>query len=178
MTDKTAIREIIRTRKRAMSEQEIVARSRLLASKLFATEAYRQAAAIYSYISYNQEVRTIPILERALLDKKQIAVPKIYGRDMRFIAINGFDLLSPGFAGIPEPIVDEPVADIMDALVIVPGLAFDLAGHRIGYGGGFYDRFLSSEPHHPTIALCYDFQVFPSLENDAFDVPVDYVLWE
>lgn len=134
MTDKTEIRKIIRERKLAMSEKEIVARSEVLASKLFVTDAYKQASAIYSYVSFNQEVRTIPVIERALLDDKLVAVPKIYGHEMRFIAINNFDVLSPGFAGIPEPIVDEPLADIMDALVIVPGLAFDLSGHRIGYG--------------------------------------------
>ena len=59
----------------------------------------------------------------------------------------------------------------------LPGLAFDPAGHRIGYGGGFYDKFLSSEPGHPTVALCYEFQVFPQLETEEFDIPVDLVIY-
>ena len=59
----------------------------------------------------------------------------------------------------------------------MPGLAFDRQGHRIGYGGGFYDRFLAQEPNHPTVALCYAFQMLDALETEEFDVPVDCVLW-
>ena len=79
--------------------------------------------------------------------------------------------------GIPEPVVDEPVADDPHALVLMPGVAFDKEGHRIGYGGGFYDKFLAREPEHPTVALCYGFQVLPHLETEEFDIPVGCVLW-
>ena len=82
-----------------------------------------------------------------------------------------------GYSNIPEPIDDGPVARDETALVLMPGLAFDPQGHRIGYGGGFYDKFLSREPGHPTVALCYDFQVFPQLDTEEFDIPVDLVLW-
>ena len=67
------------------------------------------------------------------------------------------------------------IADDRDALVLMPGLAFDPQGHRMGYGGGFYDRFLAREPH-PTIALCYDFQLLSDLPVQAHDIPVDAVL--
>ena len=69
------------------------------------------------------------------------------------------------------------MADDPHALVLMPGLAFDPQGHRIGYGGGFYDKFLAREPEHPTVALCYDFQVLPRLETEEYDIPVDTVLW-
>ena len=69
------------------------------------------------------------------------------------------------------------MADDPTALVLMPGLAFDPQGHRCGYGGGFYDKFLSAEPSHPTLALCYEFQMLPYLETEAHDIPVDYVLW-
>ena len=69
------------------------------------------------------------------------------------------------------------VADDPAALVLMPGVVFDKEGHRIGYGGGFYDKFLAAEPEHPTVALCYDFQVLPKLETEEFDIPVDLVLW-
>ena len=58
----------------------------------------------------------------------------------------------------------------------MPGLAFDEKGNRLGYGGGYYDRFLAGEPNHPTVALCYDFQLVETLETDEFDIPVDLVL--
>jgi 5-formyltetrahydrofolate cyclo-ligase len=97
---------------------------------------------------------------------------------MRFIYINDFvKEVAPGYSNIPEPIADEPVAHDETALVLMPGLAFDPQGHRIGYGGGFYDRFLSAEPGHPTLALCYGFQMMEHLETEEFDIPVDVVLW-
>ena len=79
--------------------------------------------------------------------------------------------------GIPEPIADGPVADDETALVLMPGMAFDREGHRIGYGGGFYDKFLAREGNHPTLALCYDFQMLDHLETEDHDIPVNYVIW-
>ena len=108
---------------------------------------------------------------------KRVAVPKVYGDEMKFIYLDDLTQIAKGYAGIPEPVADEPVACDRNALVLMPGLAFDHQGHRIGYGGGFYDKFLAKEPNHPTLALCYDFQMLPALETDDFDIPVDCVLW-
>ena len=87
------------------------------------------------------------------------------------------EVRTEGYAGIFEPIADEPVADDPTALVLMPGVAFTEDGKRMGYGGGFYDRFLRSEPEHPTVALCYDFQIMEELPTEEFDVPVDLVIW-
>ncbi len=175
--DKTALRRQIREKKRAMTEEEITDKSRRLGELFAQSELYQKAKTIYFYLPYNQEVRTIPMLERALEEGKQVAVPKVYGDTMRFIYLQNLDGIATGYAGIPEPICDEPVANDKTALVLMPGLAFDREGHRIGYGGGFYDRFLAEEPEHPTLALCYDFQMLEKLETEAFDIPVDCVLW-
>lgn len=175
--DKKELRRTIREQKRAMSEAEIIRRSEELGKLFAASQAYRDARTIYGYLPYNQEVRTVPMLEQALRDGKQVAVPKCYGDEMRFILMEDLSQVEKGYAGIPEPIADGPVAQDETALVLMPGLAFDPQGHRIGYGGGFYDRFLAEEPEHPTVALCYDFQVLPELETEEFDIPVDLVLW-
>lgn len=175
--DKTQLRRIIRDQKRAMTLATIEEKSRLLAEQFITSEAYRQAHSIYGYLPYNQEVRTIPMLEQALRDGKRVAVPKCYGDEMRFIWMEDLSLVEKGYAGIPEPIADTPVADDPTALVLMPGLAFDPHGHRIGYGGGFYDRFLEAEPNHPKLALCYDFQMLEHLQTEAHDIPVDWVLW-
>ena len=175
--DKAELRREIREKKRAMTEAEIEEKSARLGELFRNTQAYRDADTIYGYLPYNQEVRTVPILRQALLDGKRVAVPKVYGEEMRFIYLTDLSAVAKGYAGIPEPVADEPVAEDTRALVLMPGLAFDPAGHRIGYGGGFYDRFLAAEPEHPTVALCYDFQVFPSLETEEFDIPVDCVVW-
>ena len=119
----------------------------------------------------------MPILEKALADGKRVAVPKVYGEEMKFIYLNDLSRVAAGYAGIPEPIADGPVAEDETALVLMPGLAFDPQGHRIGYGGGFYDKFLSREPGHKTVALCYEFQLVERLETEEFDIPVDVVIW-
>lgn len=175
--NKQELRRTIRERKRAMTEEEIVERSNALAEKFYHTPAYQAASTIYGYLPYNQEVRTVPMLQRALDDGKRVAVPKVYGEEMRFIYLEDLTQVSKGYAGIPEPIADAPVAEDKQALVLMPGLAFDPQGHRIGYGGGFYDKFLAKEPHHPTLALCYEFQMQAHLDTEEFDIPVDTVLW-
>ena len=175
--DKSALRRQIREKKREMTPRQIEEKSDALREKFLQSELYRQATAIYGYLPYNQEVRTVPMLEQALRDGKRVAVPKVIREAMVFLDLEDFSQVEKGYAGIPEPIADGPVARDQDALVLMPGLAFDPQGHRIGYGGGFYDRFLAQEPEHPTVALCYDFQMFPKLETEEFDIPVDLVLW-
>ena len=175
--DKKTLRKKIREQKRAMTPQRIEEASRKLGELFRATELYRNAKTIYGYLPYNQEVRTVPMLEQALADGKRVAVPKVYGDEMKFIYLTDLTQVAEGYAGIPEPVADGPVGDDPTALVLMPGLAFDKEGHRIGYGGGFYDKFLAQEPNHPTIALCYDFQMLQQLPKEEFDIPVDCVLW-
>ena len=175
--DKKELRATIRARKRAMTEEEIVSRSEKLMELFLKSDAYKNANTIYGYLPYNQEVRTVPMLEQAQRDGKRVAVPKCYGSEMKFIYMEDLSKVEKGYANIPEPIEDGPIGDDPTALVLMPGLAFDPQGHRIGYGGGFYDKFLSAEPTHPTLALCYEFQMLPVLETEEHDIPVDTVLW-
>lgn len=175
--DKKALRQKIREQKRAMTQQQIDEASQRLTALFLATPQYQEAKTIYGYLPYNQEVRTYALLEQALADGKRVAVPKVYGDEMEFIYLSDLAAVEKGYSGIPEPIADEPIAHDPTALVLMPGLAFDRQGHRIGYGGGYYDKYLSREPGHPTIALCYEFQLLPQIDTEEFDIPVDCVLW-
>ena len=175
--DKKALRRAIREQKRAMTEAEIVSRSEKLGELFLNTEVYRTAKTLYGYLPYNQEVRTVPMLQQALRDGKKVAVPKIYGDTMKFLYLDDLSRVEKNEMGIPEPVDDTPVADDPTALVLMPGVAFTKKGDRMGYGGGFYDRFLAEEPNHPTLALCYEFQIVESLPTEEFDIPVDTVLW-
>lgn len=175
--DKKELRQMIREKKRAMTADQIETISAQLGQRFAEASCYKAANTIYGYLPYNQEVRTVPMLERALREGKRVAVPKVFGDEMKFIYITDFSRLEKGYAGIPEPIDNGPVADDPTALVLMPGLAFDSQGHRIGYGGGFYDRFLEREPNHPTVALCYSFQMLPMLETEDHDIPVDCVIF-
>ena len=158
MLDKRALRREIAAQKRALSPAQIEAASADLTAQLLAHPLFRAARSLYAYLSYNQEVRTLPLIRQAQALGKRVAVPKVYGEtDMRFLWLDDPARIAPGAYGIPEPVDDGPEAD------------------RLGYGGGFYDRFLAAEPH-PTIALCYAFQLLPQLETEAHDIPVDAVL--
>ena len=177
MLDKKALRAEIRAKKRALSPAQIDAYSAALAKKFFAHPLYQNTRAIYGYLSYNEEVRTLPILAQAQKDSKRVAVPKVFGDTMKFLWLDDLSTIAPGYCQIPEPVADSPEADDETALVLMPGLAFDPDGRRLGYGGGFYDRFLAEQPQHPTLALCYDFQMFDHLDTDAHDIPEDAVIW-
>ena len=174
--DKKALRAEIKAKKRAMTEEQIAATSDALARQLYAHPAYKEAKSIFGYLSYNQEVRTMPMLERAQKDGKRVAVPKVIGDTMIFIWLDDLSRIELGYCNIPEPIDNGPEAIDETALVMMPGLAFDPTGRRCGYGGGFYDRYLEQHPNHPTIAMCYGFQMFDHLDTDPHDIPVNYVL--
>lgn len=173
--NKQQLRAHIRALKKAMSSQDIAARSKALCDLVPESDGYKQAKTIYGYLPFNQEVQLLPLLRQAMADGKQIALPKCFGREMRFILTTDLSRIRYSDFGAPEPVDDEPIARDPSALVIVPGLAFDRQGYRIGYGGGYYDRFLAQEPEHPTIGLCYDFQLVSQLETDPHDIPVDIV---
>ena len=177
--DKKELRRAISAKKRAMTAAEIETKSAFLAEKLFAHPLYREAPSLYAYLSYNQEVRTESILRRCLQDGKRVAVPKVLdsGTRMEFLWLDDLTAVAEGYCKIPEPIADGPVADDPRALILMPGLAFDREGGRMGYGGGFYDRYLADHPGHPTVALCYGFQLLPHVEMADHDIPVDAVLW-
>ena len=159
--DKKALRAEIRAKKRALTEEQIVRYSEELAQKLFAHPFYQAAKSIYGYMSYNQEVRTMPILRQAQADGKRVAVPKVYGDEMKFLWLDDLNRTVSGAYSITEPVGDEPEA---------------AEGHRCGYGGGFYDKYLAAHKEHPTIALCYGFQMYDHLDVDEFDIPVDAVI--
>ena len=128
----------------------------------------------------------MPIWERAIAEGKGYALP-VTVTDARegkmiFRRLSGYtphELISAR-CGLSEPWDKCPALTLRDfenALILVPGLAFDDEGFRIGYGGGFYDKFLAKEPEHPTVALCYSFQMVDAIPTEDYDIPVDLVLW-
>ena len=172
--NKTLLRREIRQKKAALTQEQIHRASVDLTEQFCSHPLYRKAETIFAYLSYNQEVRTEYLIERAWAEGKKVAVPKIIHDEMVFLALEKGDPIAEGYKGIPEPVKEIPLQD-PTALVLLPGLAFDPTGRRLGYGGGFYDRFLSVEPH-PTIALCFDFQMLPHLDTEEHDIPADVVL--
>lgn len=173
---KSQLRALIRSRKQALTPEEISEKSRVLCRMVTETTVWKNAGTVYGYLPFNQEVRLLPLLQQALAEGKQVALPKCFGKEMHFILVSDLSKVRASAFGAPEPIDDSPIARDTEALMLVPGVAFDHRGFRIGYGGGYYDRFLAAEPNHPTIGLCFDVQLVSQLEPQPHDIPVDIVI--
>lgn len=159
---------------------------------------YREADAILTYVSFRSEVDTFPLLERAFADGKAVFAPKVLGKEMDFFRIYSLADLTEGYRGILEPSrgysYDEWTDDRLSqrALICLPGAAFDRARHRIGYGGGFYDRFwgglsesggkttgtVRSLLKITTAALAFDCQIYESIPWEAHDICPEWIITE
>lgn len=151
--------------------------SRQVTEHLLTLPEFLQAQRIYVYVDYNHEVGTSEIIEAAWHMGKQVAVPRVVGCDMVFCRIEGFQQLKAGFHGIPEPDESCPPVQWDDALMIMPGVAFDRERNRCGYGGGFYDRFLEKHPLH-TVAVAFEFQVVENLPVEPTDIKPERIVTE
>ena len=160
-----------------------------ICARLFATEEWRQASLICGYSSVRGEIDLAPIRLAAYRAGKMYALPRTQGaladRDMTFCQVGENDVLVAGTFGIPEPAADAPAlpgSAFAKALMIVPGLAFDRTGYRIGYGGGYYDRLIGdltaeSIPVH-TVGLAFSLCVTDTLPHEAHDRPVNCIITE
>ncbi len=167
--EKQAIRREVGCRRKARTDQEIHAMSAAIARRFFMQPEYREASCIYAYMDYKHEVETKEIILKAWKDHKRVAVPRVKGDVMEYYYIESFDQLEEGYFGIREPKKDCPLAQEPEALLILPGVAFDESLHRVGYGGGFYDKYQAAWPSLVRIALAFEFQVFPKVPFEEFD---------
>lgn len=149
-------------------------------NNLFNDELFIKAKNIFIYIGFGTEVDTKPIIKKALNENKKIYIPKIYKDDksMKAIRLNSFDDLKENSMGILEPIEDNDFINKKDIdLIIVPGVVFDEKGNRIGYGGGYYDRYLSEiQSKNNKLVLAYEFQVLDCIIEEDHDIKMDYIL--
>lgn len=171
-------------KRRTLSQTEQIRRSRSAAAQIFGLSAYQNAETVFLYAAVNGEVGTDPIARQALADGKQIAYP-VCGKNgrMDFYRVHALSELRPqGFLRIPEPparpecLVTPSAAH--PSIMIVPGVAFDPSRNRLGYGGGYYDRYLSvhRENLSLTVGLAYPFQLIPGLPVSEFDQKPDCLI--
>lgn len=160
-----------------MPSREREERDRKIRQNLLELEEVRGAESVFSFVSYGTEVDTLELISLFLQQGKLVAVPKVIGEEMEFYQIAGLEQLSPGFQGIPEPPETCPVRG-EEGVMLLPGLAFDGERNRVGYGGGFYDRYLAENggAGMVTVALAYDFQVVECLSVDDYDWKPDILV--
>ena len=151
----------------------------LIYEKLIRTWQYRKHDILFTYVSTPIEVDTRKIIETALNDGKRVAVPRCIGgtHEMDFYFINSLDDLEPGTFGVLEPITEKclKVTRFKEGLCIVPALSFDLNGYRLGYGGGYYDRFLAKFSGD-TVGICYSSCIRREMIKGRYDRPVSLVI--
>jgi len=137
---------------------------------------FRQAKTILAYYPIGSEPDIRPVLEEALRRGKALYLPKCVPatRQMTFHQVDALEGLWPGAHGIPEP--EGAARDVCEGLCLVPGIAFDLDGFRLGYGGGYYDRFLARHERLRTLGICHESLQRASLPRGAKDIAVMRVL--
>ncbi len=176
---KNKIREKCKKLRTEMTAPQKERLDRKITAKLLNMWQYRDAEIVFTYVSTDIEVDTREIIKRALLDGKTVAVPKCVDgtRLMDFYVIKSFSDLESGAFGVLEPIPDkcEKITDFSKGLCIVPALAFDRAGYRLGYGKGYYDRFLSNFCGE-TLGLCYNACMQDELPHGKYDKRVDKII--
>lgn len=180
MKDKKILRKDMMNLRDSLVEDEKQKYDSIIYEKVINHKRFKEAENIFLFVSYKSEINTKGIIRNALENNKNVFVPKVNGKVMDLYKINSLDDLEIGFMGILEPKKDCEKFDDHDLhFILMPGLAFDNEGGRIGYGGGYYDKFLSSLDDHskiPKVAIAYDFQIISKIPMTKLDIRVDEII--
>ncbi len=176
---KRSIRDAILSQRRHLSAELCFAHSLKVQQCVIGTEAFQQAGSLAIYSPVNNEVFTEAIFSAARASSKRVAYPRVRDQDIDFIEVDSRDDLRPGTFGVLEPGPGEVVPLEELDLLIVPGVAFDVEGHRLGYGKGFYDRALHLIANRGRLmGLCFELQLLPGLPAQPHDVRMDVIVTE
>ena len=186
---KAEIRKIMKLQRNNIPEEDRRKMDTNIRRSLLRLEEYQKCQTLFCYISFGTELDTRQIIDQALYEKKAVYVPRVEdNHGMEFYRIHHLDGLQISRFGVPEPCGEaelryRPLVDDNNTsipLMLLPGLAFDLHGNRIGYGAGYYDRYLDQFPpeYFYKVALCYDFQLMEQIESQEYDIGADAIITE
>lgn len=184
---KTQIRMKMRKERNSLLATEQTELNKSIYKKLYDLDVYHKSSTLFTYVSFQSEINTIAIIDQAFREKKQIYIPRVEGKEMEFYKIDSMDSLSISSMGIKEPYQDETKrftgrGESLNhkemQLMFLPGLAFDILGNRIGYGAGYYDRYLQrhSKDTFIKIAFAYEFQILDKINAENHDVKADIII--
>ncbi len=180
MSEKRELRRALLLRRAALSREYRLRASRAIAEKIMASDLWQKARTVLAYFPVGEELFLVPLWERALAEGKRVAFPRCENGEMRFVAVTSLVELTEDAYRIPAPPEEGETVETFEAtLAVVPALSADREGFRLGYGGGYYDRFLQKHPEVVTLCAIYDELFSPvPLIREPFDVPVQAVLTE
>lgn len=173
-------REFYKNLRKSINPETKNAADKQIFKKLTEASAFKDSELILTYISVNDETDTISLVKHSFENNKRVAVPKCLDKNgnMDFFEIKSFDDLKSSHFGLLEPSENcGVITDFNNSLCIVPAFSYDKKGYRIGYGGGYYDRFLSKHNVFK-IGICYDECIAENHLKDIFDISVDVVITE
>ena len=177
--EKNLIRKQMKQLRADMTRTERFEKSMQIFEQLITVPEFKRADRIYTYVSMDNEIDTIMLIDYSLSLEKRVFVPRVSGKDMEFYEISDISELNPGYMGIYEPDINGKEPDYSrTGFMCMPGLAFDRSYNRIGYGGGFYDRYLSVDNKLYKAALAYEAQLLESIPAQDGDVRPDMIVTE
>ena len=181
--DRTTLRTTILTARDTLSPEERRRKSRAITDRLLALPEFAGARSVFAYVSFRSEVETLDLIAHCLTMGVTVSVPLTLPAEHRlrpYAITDPHRDLAPGYCGILEPLQTLPLIDPASIeVVVVPGSVFDAKGGRLGYGGGYYDRFLqAAAPQALRIGLAFDLQVVEAVPLERHDQPLDYLISE
>lgn len=177
--DKDEIRKLVMKKRSSLGKADALEKSLAIHESLLSLPEFQKAHAVMFYVSVGNEVRTDALMECAFKEGKKVIVPFSDRRNKTIIPseISSLGELEMGSFGIPEPREPKPFNAAGIDLAIVPGIAFDIRGNRIGYGHGYYDNFLKTAGAKK-VALAYEFQIVDEIPNNSSDIKMDKIITE
>lgn len=180
MFDKASLRREMLAKRDSVPPVVKKKKDKAIEDRLLNLSEFKTAKTVFFFASFRSEVDTSHMIRRALAEDRRVVLPRVEGQNLGLYEIKSLDELVPGYMKIPEPSVltaDRKVAiNDVDA-VIIPGAAFDETGHRVGYGGGYYDRLLAViEREIPIIAPTYEEQVIDVVPAEHYDKKVSIII--
>ncbi|MBU0757845.1 MAG: 5-formyltetrahydrofolate cyclo-ligase [Nanoarchaeota archaeon] len=176
---KEKIRQEILRLRNGFSREDLDEKDISIKKRLENLDEFRKAGTVLFYVSFESEVATHSLIREALVDKKNVIVPYIEEKEIFLSKIEDFIELETGKFGILEPkkkFIRKANLDDVN-LIIVPGIVFDMHGHRVGFGGGYYDKLLC-KTKALKIGMCYEFQIVNDVPVELHDIPVDIIVTE
>lgn len=167
----------------SLSEVERRQKSRIIMDKIFCHPRYQEADNVLAYMDFRGEVMTGSLLENAWQSGKAVYIPRVEKKEMKFYRIHSQKEVTEGTFGIKEPktgcaSLEISCKNISRTLAIVPGVAFDRKGNRIGYGGGYYDKYFAENPGIYRLAIAYAVQIVPEIAVEKTDIKMDCMITE
>ena len=173
---KKEIRDTILDIRKSFDTDYLNRLSNVICNRILKQEAYTSCNDLVLYMPINNEVNLDILMDQAFLDSKNVWLPRIINKTMEFYSYTKETELIKGAYGILEPDSHEILVPDANTLVIMPGAAFSEDMGRIGYGGGYYDKYLSKHTCCKTIAVCYNFQIMPMIPMDDHDIRPDMII--